>query len=237
MNVKLAWEIGWRLGMAKRAAPGDSVLPIGGATTPGQPTALPGVKKKAPFQVPGGLYNTNIRDLVAPKPTTTSATSGPLSLSSGGSGVDPAIVAKQKAEADTLAKAGPISLYDSDDGDENGPISLNDSDDWDGKSPLSLYSGDESAAQATHRRNMQLYGVDAANRMKAGGGQQGQENDFWSLSPERGKQMTADMYNKFLGFNSPAEYSGWREARTSGLGRALKARGDDQFARMMLGNM
>ena len=95
MNVKLAWEIGWRLGMAKRAAPGDPV----------QPAALPGVKKKAPMQVPGGLYNKNIRGLVAQKPTTPSATSGPLG--SGGSGVDPAIAAKQKAEADTLAKAGP----------------------------------------------------------------------------------------------------------------------------------
>ena len=147
--------------------------------------------------------------------------------------------AKQKADATVGAKAGPLSL-DSDGGDENGIISLNDSDDWDEKSPLSLDSVGGSAAQggqATHLRNMQLYGVDAANRMKAGGGQQGQENDFWSLSPERGKQMTADMYNKFLGFNSPAEYSGWREARTSGLGRALKARGDDQFARMMLSNM
>ena len=234
MNVKLAWEIGWRLGMAKRAAPGDPV----------QPAALPGVKKKAPMQVPGGLYNKNIRGLVAQKPTTPSATSGPLSLSSGGSGVDPAIAAKQKAEADTLAKAGPISLNDSDDGDENGPISLwdNDSDGGDENGPLWLDSVGGSAAQggqATHRRNMQLYGVDAANRMKAGGGQQGQENDFWSSvpSPASSKQITADMYNKFLGFNSPAEYSGWREARTSGLGRALKARGDDQFARMMLGNI
>ena len=192
MNVKLAWEIGWKLGMAKRA---------------------------------GGVYGKLMEPVRAPMKQTLGAISKATVGPSGGAGVTPAIAAKQKAEADTLAKAGPLSL-DSDDG----------SDDWDEKSPLSLDSVGGSAAQggqATHLRNMQLYGVDAANRMKAGGGQPGQGNDFWSLNPEQGRQATGDMFNKFLGFNSPSQYTAWQQARASGMGRALRARANNQWIRSM----
>jgi len=301
MNVKLAWEIGRRLGMQKKAAPPATTkafksfpLPEDSESTPGSflsaivgPRGDIGGPRKDSYTLSGEAAGSLPKTEPAPEPwagggtaakqkadATVGAKAGPLSLGGG-------TAAKQKADATVGAKAGPLSLggatssgatpslNDSDDWDEKSPLSLNDSDDWDEKSPLSLDSVGGSAAQggqathlrnmqlygvdaanrmkagggqqgqATHLRNMQLYGVDAANRMKAGGGQQRQENNFWSSvpSPANSRQTTADMYNRFLGFNSPTEYSGWRDAQTSGLGRALKARSDNQFVRMMLGDM
>jgi hypothetical protein len=179
---------------------------------------------------------------------------GPISLASGGSdagaGVKPVKPAAKSnwfrslwgkgggAGAEPYPK-GVISISPED--DENAPSFLDDEDAGAASGPIFLDNEDPK-----HLRNMQLYGVDAANRMKFGGGQQGQygggqqgqENNFWSSpSPANSRRITADMYSRFLGFNSPVEYSGWREAQTSGLGRALKARGDNQFVRMMLGNM
>ena len=147
MNVKLAWEIGWRLGMAKRAE-GKTAGPSGGAG-------------------------------VAPDPN------GVLSIRS--------------ADGDSAANSSGAAP------DPNGVLSI---------------------------RGWQ-------QEQEGAGGQQGQENNFWSSvpSPANSRQTTADMYNRFLGFNSPTEYSGWRDAQTSGLGRALKARSDNQFVRMMLDNM
>ena len=168
MNVKLAREIGWKLGMAKRA---------------------------------GGLYDKLTKPVRAPIKRTLGAISNPkgvLSIGSAGGG----------------AGAAP---------DPNGVLSIGS-------------AGGDSAANSSG-----VLKLDPSTRkyLGTGGGQQGQENNFWSSvpSPANSQQTTADMYNRFLGFNSPAEYSGWREAQTSGLGRALKARGDNQFVRMMLGNM
>jgi len=248
MNVKLAWEIGRRLGMQKKAAPPATTkafksfpLPDDNETTPGSflsaivgPRGDIGGPRKDSYTLAGEAAGYLPYSEPSPTPWAGGGTA-----------------AKQKADATVGAKAGPLSLSGATSSgatpDANGVMSLSNKGvagaGPDANGVLSVGgAGGGSAAQggqATHRRNIQLHGVDAANRMKAGGGQQGQENDFWSSvpSPASSKQITADMYNKFLGFNSPAEYSGWREARTSGLGRALKARGDDQFARMMLGNI
>ena len=127
---------------------------------------------------------------------------------------------------------GIISLNDSDDWDEKSPLSLDSvggSDDWDEKSPLSLDSGG-----GTHRRNIQLYGVDAANRMKAGGGQPGggpatqggqavqggpskAEQGFWG-GPKFGDMQR--FWLQMLG-KTPSQAAGEDLAREAGYGRAV----------------
>ena len=171
MNVKLAWEIGWKLGMAKRAA--------------------------------GGLYGRLMTPVRKPMQKTLGAISKANAGPSGGAGAAPdskGVLSIGSADGDSAANSSGAAP------DPNGVLKLDPS--------TRKYLG-------------------------GGGGQQGQENNFWSSvpSPANSQQTTADMYNRFLGFNSPAEYSGWRDAQTSGLGRALKARSDNQFVRMMLDNM
>ena len=203
MNVKLAWEIGWKLGMAKRA---------------------------------GGVYGKLMEPVRAPMKQTLGAISKATVGPSGGAGVTPAIAAKQKAEADTLAKAGPLSL-DSDDGsddwDEKSPLSLDSvggSDDGDENGPLSLDSGG-----GTHRRNIQLYGVDAANRMKAGGRQPGggpskAEQGFWG-GPKFGDMQR--YWLQMLG-KTPSQLSGEDVAREAGYGRALQHKQNLDWIKSML---
>jgi hypothetical protein len=215
MNVKLAWEIGWKLGMAKRA---------------GLPDVSPGVP--APRLVGRKTPDMEVAD------------AGPISLSSRGSGAG--------AGVNPAAKGNGLrslwnNLWGNGGGagaapDPKGVLSIGSAGGGAGAAPdpkgvLSIGSaGGGSAANSSG-----VLELDPSTRkyLGGGGGQQGQENNFWSSvpSPANSQQTTADMYSRFLGFNSPADYSGWREAQTSGLGRALKARGDNQFVRMMLGNM
>jgi hypothetical protein len=189
MNVKLAWEIGWKLGMAKRAGP------AAGDVSPGMPEPRLVGRKTPDMEV---------------------ADAGPISLSSRGSGAGAAPDPK-----------GVLSIGSAGGGAGAAP---------DPKGVLSIGSaGGGSAANSSG-----VLELDPSTRkyLGGGGGQQGQENNFWSSpSPANSQQTAADMYKRFLGFNNLADYSGWREAQTSGLGRALKARGDNQFVRMMLGNM
>ena len=120
---------------------------------------------------------------------------------------------------------GVISLNDSDDWDGKSPLSLNDSDDRDEKSPLSLDSGGgrRDRHRRSHRRNMQLYGVDAANRMKAGGGQPGggpskEEQGFWG-GPKFGDMQR--FWLQMLG-KTPSQAASEDLAREAGYGRAVE---------------
>jgi len=144
-------------------------------------------------------------------------------------------------------KAGPISLASGVKPAAKGPISLNDSDDWDEKSPLSLDSvggsddGDENgplsldSGGGTHRRNIQLYGVDAANRMKAGGRQPGggpskAEQGFWG-GPKFGDMQR--YWLQMLG-KTPSQLSGEDVAREAGYGRALQHKQNLDWIKSML---
>ena len=134
-------------------------------------------------------------------------------------------------------KSKVISLNDSDGGDEKGVLSL-DSDGGDENGVLSLDSGGGSAAQggqATHRRNIQLYGVDAANRMKAGGrqprgGPSKEEQGFWG-GPKFGDMQR--FWLQMLG-QTPSQMRGQDVAREAGYGRALQHKKNLDFIRSTL---
>jgi len=140
-------------------------------------------------------------------------------------------------DSDDWDGKSPLSLYDSDDWDEKSPLSLNDSDDWDEKSPLSLDSGGgrRDRHRRSHRRNMQLYGVDAANRMKAGGGQPGggpskEEQGFWG-GPKFGDMQR--FWLQMLG-KTPSQMRGEDLAREAGYGRAVGHKKNLDWIRSML---
>jgi len=204
------------LGMAKRAD-----------TLPGQPPARPVAKNTPPIVDPAIAAKQKATAAKQQEAATIGARAGPLSLGSESSGGPADAGGKTVTDAvtgvTTLGGAGAGLGAGGSAGGNEKVLEL------DPSTRKQLGGG----GQATHRRNIQLHGVDAANRMKAGGGQPGQWNDFWWLNPAQGKQMTADMVSKYLGFNSLPQYTAWQQARSSGMGRALRARANNQWIRSM----
>ena len=240
MNAKLAREIGRRLGMQKKAAPPATTkafksfpLPEDSETIPGVSALSALVGSRGDIGGPHKDSYTLSGEAAGSLPKTEPA---PEPWAGGGT------AAKQKADATVGAKAGPLSLGGATSSgatpDANGVMSLGNkgvagagaATPPDANGVLSVGGAGGGAGPDDNG----VLTLDPSTRKQlGGGGQPGQGNDFWSLNPEQGRQATGDMFNKYLGFNSPSQYTAWQQARASGMGRALRARANNQWIRSM----
>lgn len=60
-----------------------------------------------------------------------------------------------------------------------------------------------------------------------------QEQQFYSMDPNQLQNYIGRHFQTYTGFQNPSEYGGWQSAMNAGMGRALKAQKEQQWLRSM----